>query len=214
MRIICLLIMSLIISLNVCADGVTDAIDGYFERDNKVIYKDIDDARWAEEPIYYLAEYGVVKNDDGMLYPNDFIERKDFVELVIGAFGMYNTGAESNFSDVGKTSYYYLYVSSAYELGIINGVTKTRFGMNEKLTRQDMATIIYRLLIMDGVQFDNKYPLTFADSLSIDDYAFDAVYSLKNAGLISGNGDNRFLPHKYTTKAEAYKLVYNVLKNM
>ena len=116
-------------TVTVFAEGSQNALDNWIENYGPApVYTDIDDVSWAKEAIYHLSQYGVIHDDNGAVYPHRFISRNEFAELIIGSFGMYDPKAECNFTDVKKDSFYYPYIASAYEPGIIKGVSETQFG--------------------------------------------------------------------------------------
>lgn len=194
------------------ANGVNSAADNYF--DNKKVYTDLVGYEWASDAIYFLADYGLIEDSMGKVNPQKYITRGEFTKLIIGAFGLYDFNAECNFEDVNKTSEYYPYIASAYSLGIINGVSPQKFGINDCLLRQDMATIIYRTVQNYGNPLTKKSELNFVDTCDIDDYAIEAVSALVAAKAVSGNLDYQFLPKNNANFAEACKILYYImLKN-
>ena len=203
----------LVVSLAICtfayADGADTAVDNYYE--NKNTFIDLEGYSWAEPAIYYLAEYGLVKSDNGRVYPQNYITRADFTKLIIGAFGLYDYNAQCNFSDVPKTSEYYPYIASAYELGVINGVGYGKFGMDEYLMREDMATIIYRTVQKYGTPLTEYPPLDFVDKDDIFDYAKQPISALVGAKAVSGNQDYMFLQKNKANFAEACKIIYYIM---
>ena len=203
----------LALSLMVCtfayAEGADTAVDNYFE--NKNTFVDLEGYSWAEPAIYYLAEFGLVEDDMGRVYPQKHITRAEFTKLIIGAFGLYDYDARCSFSDVPKTSEYYPYIATAYELGVINGVGNGRFGMDEYLMREDMATIIYRTVQKYGTPLTEYPPLDFVDKDDIFDYAKQPVSALVGAKAVSGNRDYMFLPKNKANFAEACKILYYIM---
>ena len=196
----------------VYADGSKTATDNYFNNNRE--FTDLEGYHWAEPAIYYLAEYGLIEDDAGKVYPKKYITRAEFTKLIIGVFGLYDYSAQCDFTDVDKSSEYYPYIASAYELGIINGVGYGKFGVDEYLLRQDMATIIYRTVQKYGNPLTEKPVLDFVDTANIDDYAKDAVSALVGAKAVSGNLDYQFLPKNNANFAEACKILYYImLKN-
>lgn len=208
------LILTVVLTLGtfVYADGAGTSADSYF--DNKKVFTDLDGFKWAEPAIYYLAQYGLVEDDMGRVYPQKYITRGEFTKLIIGAFGLYDYDAKCGFTDVNEGSEYYPYIASAYELGIINGVGYGKFGIDEYIQRQDMATIIYRTVQSYGTPLTEKPPLDFVDADEIYEYAKEPVSALVGAKAVSGNLDYQFLPKNNANFAEACKILYYImLKN-
>jgi len=204
-----LLVIVLMLNTAVFADGADNAVSNYF--DSKTEYVDLAGYEWAREAIYYLSGYGVIKDNNGYVHPENYISRAEFTKLIIGAFGLYDFDAECSFTDVDKNSEFYQYIASAYQLGIIKGTEEGRFGMDEYLLRQDMATIIYRTAQKCGMELDEKPVLDFKDTTDIDSYAKDAISALVGAKAVSGNENYCFLPKINANFAEACKIVYYIL---
>lgn len=196
----------------VFANGADFAVNNYFE--NEKVYTDLSGYEWAEDAIYYISNYGLIEDCKGKVNPQKYITRGEFTKLIVGAFGLYDYDAQCNFADVDKSSEYYTYIASAYSLGIINGLNPQKFGINDCLLRQDMATIIYRTVQNYGNPLTKKAELHFADTGDIDGYAIEAVSALVAANAVSGNLDYQFLPKNNANFAEACKILYYImLKN-
>ncbi|MBQ8696420.1 MAG: S-layer homology domain-containing protein, partial [Clostridia bacterium] len=76
--------------------------------------------------------------------PADYIKRSEFVKILCGVAGADTEGAEHGFTDVVSGSWYEPYVAWAAEQGIVGGVSAGKFAPDRLITRQDMATMIYR----------------------------------------------------------------------
>ena len=208
-KIALILALSLMVCIGAYGDGANTATDSYFE--NKNTFVDLEGYSWAEPAIYYLAEYGLIESENGRVHPQKYINRAEFTRLIIGAFGLYDYDAQCDFSDVSTNSEYYPYIATAYELGIINGVGNGKFGMDEYLMREDMATIIYRTVQKYGVPLTEYPELDFVDKDDIFDYARQAVSALVGAKAVSGNQDYMFLPKNKANFAEACKIIYYIM---
>jgi len=99
-------------------------------------------------------------------------------------------------------------VKLAASAGIVTGKGDGSFGIGEKITRQDMAVMIARAKNLISENTTER----FADDAEISDYAKMSVYAAKNAGIISGVGDNTFNPQGFATRAETAMVVYNAIK--
>jgi len=108
------------------------------------------------------------------------------------------------FADVPTDAWYYQAVSAAAEAGIISGVGNGCFGAGEKITRQDMAAMIYRCMSLTEAEQTEA----FADIAQVSDYAKPAVLAMKQLGLINGYPDGSFQPQKTATRAEAVRILH------
>ena len=114
------------------------------------------------------------------------------------------------FADVDKEAWYYSYVNNMYSNGIIKGMGDT-FGVGIAVTREDAATMIYRL-IQDTIELPEIESEKFADDNEMADYAKEAIYSLKKLNILGGVGDNQFAPKKTITRAELAKIIYSIIQ--
>ena len=173
-------------------------------------FSDLADSEWAVEAITALAGKGIVSGSgDGKFNPNNSVTREEFTKMTILAIGMYDSNAECDFSDVGKDEWYYSYIASAAERGIINGIGDGSFGTGTRITREDMAVIVKRAAEAVGKSFTQIKPISeFSDSYMIADYARDSIEELYCAGVINGVGGNAFAPTENCTRAQAAKIIY------
>lgn len=177
-----------------------------------VKFDDLDGVAWAQEAILALFDKGVVSGKESRkFYPHDFVTREEFVKMVVGAFDIKGTETGCTFEDVSEDKWYYSFVCKAVDVGIINGFSQTQFGVGMNITRQDIATILYRIAEKYNVSLAGTDNM-FTDHNDISDYAKDAVYALRQAGVIYGVGANCFVPKNNATRAEAAKMIYEMLE--
>ncbi len=171
-------------------------------------FTDLAGSEWAKESIYELYDKGIVNGKAaGMFAPTDSITRAEAVKLIVMAFGGLDAEAEADFVDVAKDSWMYPYIATGAKRGIVLGFGDGRVGANDTITREDFATMVMRAAVSYGMSFDTDAGEAFADSANINDYALEAVYGLKNAGVISGVGDNMYMPKGVTSRAQAAKII-------
>jgi len=177
------------------------------------IFSDIDHVAWAKDAIVRLAEMQIISGKgDNKFYPDDNVTRAEFTKMVVVAFEYKNQNdAESAFSDVPQWAKEY--VDIAYENGIVSGYSVDIFGSNDKITRQDLVTMAYRAATAAGEEYDTQGSNMFSDSTLIADYAKEAVHTLFNAGMINGVGNGEFAPTAFATRAEAAKIIHNMIMN-
>ena len=113
----------------------------------------------------------------------------------------------SNFSDVPPDAYYLGGVEWASSVGIVNGMGDGTFGSEKEITREQMATLIYRYIQYKGYTLPTKVTAEpFADGNKISSYAKDAVTAMQNAGILNGKGENKFDPQGTAKRGEVAKI--------
>ena len=176
-------------------------------------FTDLESVSWAEEAINTLAKYDVINGkSENIFAPNDYIKREEFAQLIVKSFNIPSGTQELKFEDVSKDAWYYDSLKKAFSNGIINGMSETKFGTGEFITRQDMAVMLYRAAAAAGVEIlvvDAEK--TVNDSADISEYAADAVAELVKAGIINGDQNRNFNPKNNATRAQAAVMIYNLL---
>lgn len=178
------------------------------EMETNAVFNDLQSVEWAKPHIERLYEKGVISGrGDGSFAPQDTVTREEFVAMIVRMFGLSAAKDNAGFTDVPADSWSRDAISAAVENGVVSGVTETEFGFGSPVTRQDCAVICARIL-----QNYNKFPQKvssgkFADDETIADYARDAVYAMKEMGVLNGMDGNSFQPNSTCTRAMAAKMI-------
>lgn len=176
------------------------------------IYTDLDDVIWARNAIVTLSNKGILKGvGDNKFAPNTLVTREEFVKMLVCAFSDKTQAAkETNFSDVDPNEWYAEFVFAAVESGIVNGKGDGTFGVGENITRQDMAAMAYRAALKN-ISPDDESDI-FDDFDSVDAYAKGAVTVMAQKGIINGKGNRMFCPLDNATRAEAAKVIFEIIQ--
>ena len=186
-----------------------DKKDDTPDEPQKIEFSDLDSHEWAKTAIYALAEAGAVNGSgDGKFLPQNSIKREEFVKMLALSFKLGDKGADVSFNDVGENDWFRDSVRACVSNGIINGISDTEFGTGRYVTRQDAAAMLARMFNAPQTEDTEK----FGDDAEIADYAKDGIYMLKAADMLGGYEDNTFRPNLPVTRAEAAKMIYNLLK--
>jgi len=182
--------------------------------DDMVYFSDLESVPWAKESIEALAAKGIVSGvGDGTFRPDNNVTRAEFIKMLIMAFDLVDENAVSTFNDVKEGMWYYKPIASAEELGIVKGKGDGTFGINEHITREDMAVMVYRTSLILGMNLSTgSGEVPFMDKEDIASYALEAVAAMHEKGIIKGIGDNMFAPKNNATRAEAAVLIYRLYK--
>lgn len=177
-------------------------------------FTDMGSAAWAEESVYALVGMGIISGyGDGTFHPNQSITRAEFAKIIVMASGRYDANATADFTDVKSSDWYYSYVASAKNLGLVTGRDDGSFDPNANITRADICTIVYRYIRSVNPEFGkDAAEASFSDFAKVPSYAQDAVKALSAAGIVSGMGNNTFEPLSNATRAQSAKIVYGAIK--
>ncbi len=163
-------------------------------------FNDVTPAYWAYDHVISLYNKGIVSGKGNKTYdPEGYVTRGEVVKMICVAYNLTNKG-ETPFTDL-SGKWYSEYAAIAYANNLINGVTETTFGGDEKITRQDLCTILYRIKNEEVTG-----EIDFSDKEIISDYAKNAVTFMNEKGIINGFSDNTFKPNDYCTRAQMAKI--------
>lgn len=170
-------------------------------------YADVPADFWGYTYIERLSEKGIVNGFNGYFNPDKNVTRAEFVKMLCEAYKI--DGVLINeFSDVDENEWYAPYVGGAFTMGCIKGENGI-FRPNDSITREDAAVIAYRF---SADNITDNGTAQFADYNDIADYAKNAVNVLSKAKIINGFTDGSFKPKANTTRAEAAKIIYEIMK--
>lgn len=185
------------------------------EEKTEIVYKDLSKGHWANEAIAFLSvhEPPVISGyDDGCFYPDRYVTRAEFVKLIINAFKFNTDGVLCTYNDVDSDSWYYTYIAAAEQAGVVTGTDNGTFRPDEEISRQDMAVMLHRVLEIKLISLETVTEPVFPDGDTVSVYAQKAVNALGAAGVINGTDGGKLSPFASATRAQAAKMIYEILK--
>jgi len=180
--------------------------------DKNLAFTDVSKGYWAYPYIIKLSGEGIIYGvGDRKFEPDRSITREEFTKILVVSFKINPINDNPlPFSEIASDFWAKNYIRAAYDTKIINGLPDSTFGIGQNITRQDLATMVYRALIYKGIKIDKAKTNPFVDDGEITDYAKDAVYALKNAGILKGNNNN-YRPTDFATRAEVSKVICQIV---
>ncbi len=176
-------------------------------------FKDIS-GHWAEKIIKKLTEKKIINGiSEDEFAPNEYITRAQFASLVSRILEIEKTDYIGEFTDVSKDDWFATDVEALCGKCIING-SNGEFMPNSNITREAMAKILVAAYEYKTAQTVQQAQLTFSDSENISDWAAEFVGKAVNAGLLKGSDDNKFMPRKNATRAEAAAAINNLINGL
>lgn len=188
---------------------------------------------WAESHIKALAHKFIIKGtSQDKFSPTASLTRAQFTALLVRSLGLNASNSNLNsatapasafakqvsFSDVPATAWYAQDVATAYEAGLIQGISATSFAPDQVVTRQDLAVLLARALELTGAKLQQSNPSlhTYSDSADIQSYAKDSINLLSQYGVIDGitNNKSKFDPQKPATRETAAGALHLLLREI
>ena len=163
---------------------------------------------WAKSAVDTARNAGIVPEQVDQAYTQS-ITRADFCAL---AAAVYRTWEKSgNVKSVEKTAVSFSDTKDedvllCASLGVVNGVGNGKFAPQQKLTRQQAASMLHRLGNLRKNAKDSvkeRMPHVFADGADIQAWARSDVYWAYNSGVMNGVSGNRFAPNNSYTHEQS-----------
>ena len=190
-------------------EGEEEPVNPTPGEDTKSEFTDLPSSHWAYEAVTALKDLGIVNGVSADSFaPDNNVTRAEFTKMVAVLFGLKATSTESKFVDCGADDWFTPYVLAAAEAGYVNGVDDTHFAPDAQITRQDICTILGRVLDANEAAAEAG----FTDADQIKDYAVQYVKSFVALGVVNGYEDGTFRPEVSATRAEAAKILFGITK--
>lgn len=174
--------------------------------ESEFVFTDVNDGDWFFENVKYVSENCLMNGmTDTTFEPNNNLTRAMLVTILYRAEGEPAVNRSIPFADVTMDKYYANAVIWAQQNAIVAGMTENEFAPDLNITREQIATIIYRYASYKGYDIsvgENTNILSYADYDEISEYAIEAMQYAVGAGLIKGKTDSTVNPKDNATRAE------------
>ena len=171
-------------------------------------FTDVRSTDWFSDAVSYVQERGLMSGTSATHFsPNEPTTRAMLVTILYRAAGQPETTGQSSFADVLARDYFANAVAWASENNIVTGYSRTRFGSNDPVSREQIATLLWRYAGSPSAGSAQN----FADRNQISDYAADAVNWARANSIVIGRPGNRFDPKANATRAEVATILRNFL---
>ena len=99
--------------------------------------------------------------------------------------------------------------------GIVNGLGNGKFGVDDNITREQMAAILYRYAQNCGYNTAARAYLSgYSDAAKISSYAQEAMAWANAMGLICGRTATALAPDGTATRAEVAAIFHRFVENI
>lgn len=170
----------------------------------KLPFNDVSTYDWFYDAVMYAYSNGIMNGlDTNVFGPNETTTRAMLVTMLYRAAGEPAVRGTNTFRDVAANTWYTDAIIWASTNGIVTGVDDGLFNPNGAITREQLATILYRYAKYVGDDVSASASLAgFTDAGSISDYAKDAMSWAVAAGLFEGRDNGKLEPTGTATRAE------------
>lgn len=167
-------------------------------------FTDVPASHWAHDDITYVYENDLMNGTDGSLFsPESATTRAQVVTVLYRLAGQPAADWANPFWDVPASAWFHDAVTWAWENDITGGVSSTHFGAGNAVTREQLATFLYRYAQDQGYDTSARADLSgYSDAGLVSSYATEALSWANATGLITGTTGTTLSPQGSATRAQ------------
>lgn len=172
-------------------------------RIHTISYNDVDAGDWFAEAVNYVTLTGRMNGTGEGFSPNNNLTRAQMATVLYRMAGEPEGTIENPFSDVADGQWYTDAVVWAAETGITLGTSADTFNPNDDVTREEMATFLYRFAeyeSLDPIEVTGDLS-AFPDADEVAGFATEAMTWAVGQKIIAGV-DGNLAPDGTATRAQ------------
>ena len=175
------------------------------DKSHQLPFTDVPEGAWYVDAVAYVYRHDLMDGVGSNLFaPNAVLTRAMAVTILYRLEGSPAVTTDAGFNDVAAGTWYTDAVNWAAANNIVNGVEGNNFDPTGSLTREQMATVLYRYAQYKGADVSAAGDISgFADSANVSSWAVDAVKWAVGSGLVNGVEGNALAPQGTSTRAQA-----------
>lgn len=172
------------------------------------LFADVKAGDWYYDAVKFVTEAGLMNGvGEDKFAPGENLSRAMLAQVLFNKEGKPMVIGGHNFKDVQDGQWYTTAIIWASNEGIVKGYPGGLFGTGDNITREQLATMLWRYL--GEPKAAGASLSSFRDAGKVSGYASDAMkWAVKN-GVINGKGDGILDPGGFATRAEVAQMLKN-----
>ena len=181
-------------------------------------FLDLDGTQWYADGVDDIVDRGLMNGTGPVTFePDSTMTRAMLVTVLWRLDGSRAPAGRNTFTDVPGGQWYTDAVTWAAENGVVNGVGSGKFEPDGRVTREQIATILFRYAAKRYDTSARADLSVFPDAGRVSAYAREALAWANAAGLVNGtdNGHGLILdPQGDATRAQVAAILMRYVKNI
>ena len=178
-------------------------------------FTDVKEGDWFYDAVVYAYTNRLFNGTSTTTFsPNGTMTRSMLVTVLWRVEGELTVNRTAPFADVSAGTWYTDAVAWANVTGIVNGTNATTFDPDGSVTREQIATILYRYAKTKSWDISGASSLgSFPDGAQVSDWAARAMEWTYAEGLITGKDGSRLDPQGQASRAEVATILMRFLES-
>lgn len=169
-------------------------------------FTDLAAGAWYEDAVAYVYRHDLMSGfSEDTFGPNAALSRAQLCQILYNMEGRPAVTGSGSFSDLAEGAWYTDAVTWAASQGIVDGYGGGLFGPDDNITREQLASILYRYAQARGDNVsvgEDTNILSYSDAADVAGYAVSAMQWACGAGVITGISESALAPRGEATRAQ------------
>lgn len=169
-------------------------------------FTDLAAGAWYEDSVAYVYRHDLMSGfSEDTFGPNAALSRAQLCQILYNMEGRPAVTGSGSFSDLADGAWYTDAVTWAASKGIVDGYGGGLFGPDDNITREQLASILYRYAQARGDDVsvgEDTNILSYSDAADVAEYAVSAMQWACGAGVITGISESALAPRGEATRAQ------------
>lgn len=169
-------------------------------------FTDLAAGAWYEDSVAYVYRHDLMSGfSEDTFGPNAALSRAQLCQILYNMEGRPAVTGSGSFSDLADGAWYTDAVTWAASKGIVDGYGGGLFGPDVNITREQLASILYRYAQARGDDVsvgEDTNILSYSDAADVAEYAISAMQWACGAGVITGISESALAPRGEATRSQ------------
>ena len=167
------------------------------------IFDDIQPGAWYEDAVQFAYDEGIMTGTSKTTFEPNTTTTRGMIVSILHRLEGNPVVTEEAFSDVSADDWYGKAVAWASSEGIVGGYGDGTFQPNKAITREEMASILYRYAQYKDQDVSARVDLTkYTDADQVGAWAEEVMQWANAEGLINGMTEDTLVPQGNATRAQ------------
>ncbi len=179
------------------------------------VFSDVASDSWYAGAVQYVYDKGIMNGTSTTTFSPESSTTRAMIVTMLHRMEDEPPAQASRFADVPNDQYYTNAVAWASDNGIVTGYNDTAFGPSDNITREQLATILFRYADYKKYNVEQSADLSgFTDAARISSYAKAAMQWANATGLITGVTSDTIIPQGNATRAQVATILMRFCENV
>ena len=183
-----------------------------------VDFTDVAKNAWYKESVDYAVSKGLMNGMGNNTFEPDTATNRAMLVTILWRYAGSPVDGTNDFADVPNGQWFTQAVAWAAKNGIVTGVGNNKFDPEGKLTREQLATILFRYSKLQELDTSARAEFSkFEDGGKVQSWSKEAVQWAVAEGIIGGTSENGKLyldPQGNATRAQVATILMRFIENV